>query len=290
MNHRRNQFRLGLAFLILILVQFACLPGSPDEPSQNSQGPDYAATEAALQKTQAALEDQAQQPEQPQPEEPKEPEPQPEPTNTSPPPPTTAPEPETYQSGDLIYYTDFDGPEDWEDGWIHFSWPDSDYTVYKDNGVMHIEVPETYTTVYLFYDNLFFEREYADVYVEAGFENLSTHNINNISIMCRATDQGWYEFSILSGGLWYIYRVDAQNGTYKIIKDGGIADLDYDAPHTIGADCIGNELTFYFDGDPLKNGSIRDTTYREGQIGFSVYAGKWADVVVEFDYFGVMLP
>ena len=59
---------------------------------------------------------------------------------------------------------------------------------------------------------------------------------------------------------------------------------------TIGADCIGNELTFYFDGDPLKNGSIKDTTYREGQVGFSVYADEWADVVVEFDYFGVMLP
>jgi len=276
---------------VLMIAQLACnLGGGAAENAP--EGPDFSATEQALQQTQTALDAQAQKPVQPEPEEP-EPtaEPTAEPTEESQP-PAEEPEPEvvTFTSGDLIFYTDFDGAEDWEDGWIHFSLPDSDYTVYKDNGIMYVEVPETFTTVYLFYDNLFFERDKADVFVEAGFENRSTHNINNISVMCRSTDQGWYEFSILSGGLWYIYRYDAINNSYKILKDGGIANLDYDAPHTIAAECLGDQLTFYFDGEPLKNGSITDATFREGQVGFSVYADSWADVVVEFDYFGVMVP
>lgn len=291
MKHsNKTLFRLLTVLGVLIIIQLACSLGGPATEA-SPEGPDYAATEQALQKTQAFLEEQAQQPEpvQPEPEPTEEPEPTLAPTEESPP-PDTEPEVVTYTSGDLIYYTDFDGAGDWEDGWIHFSLPDSDYTVYKDNGIMYVEVPETYTTVYLFYDNLFFERDKADVFVEAGFENRSTHNINNISVMCRASDQGWYEFSILSGGLWYIYRYDANTNKYIILKEGGIANLDYDAPHTIAAECLGDQLTFYFDDEPLRNGSIKDTTFREGQIGFSVYADSWADVVVEFDYFGVMVP
>jgi hypothetical protein len=282
MKHVKSPKHFIVLFAVLFAVQIACLTGGGNEVS-NNDAPDYAATEAALQSTQAALDAQAEKPE---------PTDAPEPTDTSEPPPPADPTtpPETYSSGDIIYFTDFDGPEDWEDGWIHFSVPDADYSAYKDNGVMYVEVPETYTTVYLFQDELFFEREFADVYVEAGFENLSTHNINQIGIMCRGTDKGWYEFNILSGGLWYIYRYNADNGRYTLLKDGGIPNLVYDAPHTVGAYCIGNELTIYFDGEPLRNGTITDSQFRDGQVGLSVFAGDWADVIVEFDYFGVQLP
>jgi hypothetical protein len=285
MNKFKNQYPLLAALVVVFLVQLACgLGGNATEES-----PDYAATEAALQVTQAAIEAQPQQPE-PTQETP--------PTPTSPPPPTDVPvveptqppTPETYTSGDLIYYTDFDGGEDWEDGWVHFSIPEVDYTVYKSNGFMHVEVPDTYSAVYLIYDELFFERNYADVYVEASFQNMGTHNINNISVICRASDQGWYEFSMLSGGLWYIWKYIASNDNFILIKDGGIPDLDYDAPHSIGAECLDNDLTFYFDGEPLRNGSIKDTQFLEGQTGISVYADDWANVVVEFDYFGIAVP
>ena len=274
------------ALVVLFLVQLACgLGGNATEaPADN---PDYAATESALKATQSALETQSHQ---------AEPTEQPLPTATSPPPPTPTEEPtqlpetQTFTSGDLIYYTDFDGAGDWEDGWVHFSLPEIDYTVYKSNGYMHVEVPDQYSSVYLIYDELFFERNYADVYVEARFQNMGTHNINNISVLCRASDQGWYEFSMLSGGLWYIWKYIASNDNYVLIKDGGIAGLDYDAPHTIGAECLDNDLTFYFDGEPLRNGTIKDTQFLEGQTGLAVYADDWADVIVEFDYFGIAVP
>jgi len=280
-----------LIVLVVFLVQLACSLGSSGSDT-TSDSPDFAATEAALQSTQAALDAQAQQPEPTQ---------EPLPTATSPPPPPTPtnvpvvqptqpPEPETYSSGDLIYYTDFDGAGDWEDGWVHFSIPDIDYTVYKANGFMRVEVPEQYSAVYLLYEDLYFDRNFADVYVEAQFQNMGTHNINNISVVCRASEEGWYEFSMLSGGLWYIWKYIASTDNYVLIKDGGIPNLDYDAPHSIGAECAGNNLTFYFDGEALRNGSIKDNQFIEGETGISVYADDWADVIVEFDYFGVAVP
>ncbi len=282
---------LLIMLVVVLITQLACGlgGGSTEEPADS---PDYAATEAALQATQAALEAEAQQPTAtkaplPTPTDLPTTEPtQPEPTQAEP----VQAEPQTWGSGELIYFTDFDSPGDWEDGWIHFSFPDIDYSVYKENGYMHVEVPEEYSAVYLIYDELFFERDYADVFVETKFLNLGTHNINNISVICRATDQGWYEFSMLSGGLWYIYKYIASSGKYITIKDGGIANLDYDAPHTIAAECLDDTLTFYFDGEPLRNGTIKDTQFREGQTGMSVYADDWPDVIVDFDYFGIAVP
>lgn len=277
---------LFFVLIILLIVQLACSLGAA-APTETEPGPDFAATEASLQQTQAALDAQAQQPE---------------PTETSAPkptqpPPADTPEPTveeftTYSSGDLIYVTDFLGDSDWEDGWVHFSIPDDDdYIVYRTNDYMHVEVPNTGVTVYLIYDDLYLERDAADVYVEAGFENLSTHNVNQISVLCRASVDGWYEFSLLSGGLWYIWKYDGNADDYILLKEGGIASLDYDSPHSIGAVCLKDDLSFYLDGDMIKNASVTDNTFREGQTGISVFAeDQWPNVIIEFDYFGVEVP
>lgn len=276
-----------LALIALLLVQLACGLGSTNATEESA--PDYAATESALQATQSALDAQAQQPTATTP---------PRPTATEAPAvePTEAPLPTeegpvVYQSGDVIYYTDFLGDEDWEDGWVHFSIPDVDYTVYKVNDYMHVEVPETRSTVYLVYDDLYLLRDQADVWVETAFRNLSTHNINQVSVLCRASVDGWYEFSLLSGGFWYIWKYDGNTADYTLLKEGGIANLDYDASHTIAASCVQDQLAFYLDGNMIKNASIKDNTFREGQTGISVFADdQWPNVIIEFDYFGVQVP
>ncbi len=275
--------------IALVLVQLACGLGGTNTVQENA--PDYAATESALQATQSALEAQAQQPTATTP---------PQPTATNPPLPTATTEPAvtpteegpiTYLPGDVIYVTDFLGTDDWEDGWVHFSIPDVTYTVYKDNGYMHVEVPVTNSTVYLVYDDLYLLRDQADVWVETSFENLSTHNINQVGVMCRASTDGWYEFNLLSGGLWYIYKYTDSTGNYTLLTNGGISKLDYDAPHTIAASCVQDTLSFYLDGDLLKNSTIKDSTFREGQVGIAVYAAdNWPNVIIDFDYFGVQVP
>lgn len=288
MERGRIVWRLLLVVGVVFLVQLACMPFTPSPEDNNSSVPDLSGTEEALKKTQAALEAAVQQPEQQQPAVP---------ANTpEPPPPTNTPVPilpqlDAYPEGTTIYFTDFDSTGDIEPGWSDIGIPSTlRYDVSMTGGFIRVEVPDQYSSVYLFYDDMFFGRDNADVYVEARFQNKGTHNINNISVICRATDQGWYEFSMLSGGLWYIWKYDVNNGNYKLIKDGGIPNLNYDAPHTIGAECRGNYLTFYFDGERLKNATITDSSFVEGQTGIAVYADDWENVVVEFDYFAIAVP
>ncbi|MCB2178631.1 hypothetical protein KQH61_04365 [bacterium] len=279
------------AAIAVILVQLACgttTTNTVNNPTEENV-PDYAATESALGATQQAIDEAAAQPTATTP---------PEPTATEAPTiaPTDMPEPTeegpiTYSSGDLMYFTDFSGSEDWEDGWVHFSLPDADYTVYKDDGVMHVEVPVTGVTVYLLYDDLYLLEDQADVYVETSFENLSTHNINQVGVVCRASGEGWYEFNLLSGGMWYIYKFDSNDGYYSLLKEGGIADLDYDAEHSIGALCKGNQLAFYLDGSMVKNSNIQDNSFNEGGVGLAAFAvDQWPDVIIDFDYFGAEVP
>jgi hypothetical protein len=291
---------LLLCVAVLLAAQLACAVGGNNDVNGQGGGADsaaLAATEQALKATQDALDAESQQvrPTQAEPTEipPTKPAPtEPAPTQPAPtqPQPTAEPAQQTsFASGDLIYFTDFDGPEDWEDGWIQFASKDMDYRIYKSDGYLYVEVPDQYSTVYAFYEDLYFARDQADVYVETYFMNLSTHNINNVSLICRATDAGWYEFSMVSGGLWQIWKYDSSVG-YTMLTDGGIPDLDYDAPHYLGITCIGDTLTFYVDGEMLKNGFVDDSTFREGQVGLSVYADVWEDVIIEFDYFGVEAP
>lgn len=287
-----------LISLVLIAIQLACVTGG----NSGNAGSGLSKTEAALQATQNALsnssdDDDSQQAVRPTPEEATNTPIPPSPTFTpvpptptfTPIPPTSTPMPDLlYNEGTLVYFTDFDQPGGWEDGWIQFSSAD-DYSIYTENGSMYFELPEENSSVVAIYDDLYFSGDQADVYVETYFRNLSDHNINNVSLVCRATSAGWYEFSMVSGGLFEIWKFEADSG-YTKLADGGIPDLDYDAPHWLSILCVGNQFAFFVDGEQLEVGILTDNSFSEGQVGLSVYAYNWPDVIIEFDYFAVSLP
>ncbi|MGD8455910.1 MAG: hypothetical protein PVF83_05960 [Anaerolineales bacterium] len=278
-----------LAFIIvLVLAQLACGANGNDNGATSNDGdsPDYSATEDALAKTQAALD--AQKTEETQP-----------PVATEPPVIATQPpedEPFDYttlQSGDLVYYTDFDSAGDWEDGWIQFPIPSSDnYSVYKQNGYLYFEVNESNLGIYAIPDFIYFPRNYADVLVEIFEENVGSTNLNNIGVICRASADGWYEFALLSGGEWFIYKATFSDNVinYQVLASGGISGFDYDSPHYVAGECSGDTLTIYIDAEAPKNGSVTDRSYREGQVGMFVYAREYAGVEVEIEDFAVVVP
>jgi len=274
-----------LAFIIvLVLVQLACGPnGDSNTTTNGGDSPDYSATEAALSKTQAALD--AQKPDETQPPS----------VATLPPVATQPPADESFdyttlQSGDVVYSTEFDSSGNWEDGWIEFPIPESSkYSVSKRNGYLTFEVDESNLGVYAVPDFIYFPRDYADVLVEILEENIGSTNLNNIGVICRATVDGWYEFALLSGGEWFIWKADADKG-YQLLTSGGIAGFDYNSPHYVAGECNGDKLTIYIDGTVPKNGTITDRSFREGQVGLFVYAREYAGVEVEIDNFIVVVP
>jgi hypothetical protein len=288
---RRKRLTQILVFIIVVVVvQLACGPTS-DGNSNGGDAPDYAATEAALAKTQAALDAQKNKATQPPPVATQPPEVATQPPSIATQPPSDQPfDYTTLQSGDLVYYTDFDGAGDWEDGWTQFSIPDSNqYSVYKESGYLYFEVNETNLGIYAIPDFVYFPRDYADVLVEILVDNVGSTNLNNIGVICRGTADGWYEFALLSGGEWFIYKVDVNKG-YQLLTSGGIPSFDYDSPHYVAGECVGDELIIYIDGEQPKNGSITDRSFRVGQVGMFVYAREHTGVKVEVEDFTVAVP
>lgn len=266
--------KLLVPIVALVLVTLACAaPTSDSKPTPTL--PPAPTIEVA---TQAPEPTATQVPtEAPAPTE----EPTEEPTEASSDLPTSAPqsdEPEAFYveefGGDLSQYTYFLNYGD-EDG----------FELYSDNDKLNFEITSADTALYVVYDPYFYE----DVYVEVAIENRGA-NTMDVSLLCRYNDDGWYEFAIQSNGLWYIYRYDsAGDGKYTPLYNGGSKDINMGKAENIyGATCKGNDLTFYINGN--KAFSVKDSTHREGQVGFGVTSYEDVPVKVEYEYFAILEP
>jgi S1-C subfamily serine protease len=189
--------------------------------------------------------------------------------------------PQATESGDTYLSTEFDDTE----GWSVFTVPVTDqYEATYQNSRVYLQVNQADTTAYMVYD----EFVPADVRVDTSAETIVGTNRNNISLVCRATDQGWYEFSMNSGGLWYIWKYD--NGKYTELTRGASKAINMQkASNELTATCIGTELTFFV--NQTKMGSVRDNRFKDaGQVGISVSTFDIPNVGVEFDWFVASVP
>lgn len=163
-------------------------------------------------------------------------------------------------------------------GWTSFViGDDSDYMVQQKPGRVYMEVNTSQTTVYLINDDFWA----SDVYVETYETKVGGPNYMNVSVICRASDAGWYEFSITSGGYWEIWKnydnefTRLNTGASKYIK------VQSD-PNLLQASCVGQNLTFWVNEQRVGETTDRDLT--EGQVGVSVSTFDLKGVEVEFEY------
>lgn len=117
--------------------------------------------------------------------------------------------------------------------------------------------------------------EYENVRVEAQAENLGTNN-NNVSLICRYSEQGWYEFNVANNGLYWIYYASVRADgyvSYKFLEEGGSNSIvQGNTPgknlNTYAITCSGDILTLYINGDKTKE--VRDSTLKSGKVGVSI--------------------
>jgi hypothetical protein len=149
---------------------------------------------------------------------------------------------------------------------------------------VYIEVNDEYTTAYMVYDAFL----PADVRVDTFAESVVGTSRNNISLICRASNAGWYEFSMTSGGEWIIFLYD--DGEYTELKKGASRAINMQkATNELTATCIGTELTFYV--NQVEMGSVRDNRFKDaGQVGISVTTFDIPEVGIEFDWFIASVP
>ncbi len=201
--------------------------------------------------------------------------------------PTAAnnPPPETNNDQDLLHYfgldaayfiTDFDNSQDLSS---YADPDDANYDAEVNNGKLHLSVWDPHTTVFVLHDQII---EDENVSIESSVELVGGPIVNNISLICRAGEDGWYEFSITGDGGWYIYRY--QDNKYEVLANGvdDAINSDY-AINSLNATCVDNSLSFSVNG--IWVGSASDDVFiRGGQVGVSVTSFDDPNLEVEFDY------
>lgn len=255
---------LFLLTALLVVIGLACsLSGGGDTPAQPQQQP------------------QQQQP-------------QVEPTQ--PPPPTAPPapieeptlEPTEAPPARSMYFTEeFDQDPNW-DSFVTYGDKDNVEVEFK-NGLMIFDLKETDTYAYYLYQ----DQEYRDVRIDIRAENRGRNN-NNVSLICRATDDGWYEFSTEGGGLWYLYAVtinDKRNAVYNIVDNGGANPLRQGKEvNEYGMICKGNEISLIVNDKLLKKIVESKYAFRDGQVGFNISSLNVTPIILEVDWFKVSEP
>ncbi len=185
-----------------------------------------------------------------------------------------------------MFEPDFDDMSDWMDlGFSFDTWVEtSNYTVEPKNDGLYMEVPEKYTSVYAIYAN---DMPKADVQIDVDTDT-SGPDRNNISLLCRATDEGWYELSVDSSGLWAIYRYQYKGG-YTLLRDGGSTAIHMiQRQNHITALCRGDTFTLFV--NDVKVGSGKDTKFIEGRVGVGVATFKYGGTGIQFKNLTVRLP
>ncbi|MDP2965544.1 MAG: hypothetical protein Q8N39_05820 [Pelolinea sp.] len=141
---------------------------------------------------------------------------------------------------------------------------------------------------------------YKDVIVQAEVENAGQLD-NAFSLICRATEAGWYEFRISSNGYYELLRYDqykkneGKNAYTSFIEKrigsslikGGVDK------NVFSLSCVGNQITAFVNGEqpywekrPL---AITDDTYSEGTIGFG-FLGYGKELDATFNWVEAVKP
>jgi len=203
-------------------------------------------------------------------------------------PPTATPEPvspffkETFDTDVLADWTNFITAGD----------PKSDKGKAKhsiEGGNLTFRIEDNYLYTYLIYT----KQSYDNVRVEVSAANRGKNN-NNVSLICRYSKDGWYEFNIASNGLFNILAYDA----------AGIVHKGYNALYTSGSNaikmgketniyaivCSDKNLTLYINGE--ESASITEGKYgfNNGNVGISISSFNVYPIIVDVDYFDIQQP
>ena len=135
--------------------------------------------------------------------------------------------------------------------------------------------------------------EYKNVRLDVVADNRGV-NKNSVSLICRYTDTGWYEFNIANNGLYNIYYaqvLDNNKMVYHPIKNGGANKIKSGKEvNEYSIICEEKTLTLYVNGDERISFEENDYALREGKIGVGVSSFDILPVEVEIDTIIISQP
>lgn len=228
-----------------------------------------------------------------QPAEPAQPQ-QDEPQEPVAPPPTDEPasdepvEEPVEQPAQSEYFTEeFDGDPAWD--YFLTAGDEDKITLEFEDSLAKFNLEDVGIYAYYLYEG----QEYDNVRIDIRAENRGKNN-NNVSLICRASTEGWYEFSTEGGGLWYLYAVtvnDSNEAVYNRIDKGGASSLKQGKEtNEYGMICEDNEITLIVNGKDLKKIEERNYSFGEGFVGFNISSLNVTPIIVNVDWFKVSEP
>jgi len=153
------------------------------------------------------------------------------------------------------------------------------------NGSMRFEIPKKDLYVYDTYTG----SSYDDVRVDLRADNRGV-NTNNVSLTCRVGSDGWYEWSVGSGGDWYLYAVTDK---YNQLTNGGTNFLKQGKDvNEYALVCKGKQISMFINGKEIKQSPVTDSKYglTSGSVGFNISSLNITPVIVEVEWFKISEP
>ena len=158
----------------------------------------------------------------------------------------------------------------------------------KAGGLLVFDLKNRGTSAYATYEPF----TYKDIRLDVKVGNHGTNN-NRISLICRKSDAGWYEFDVASNGLYEIFFAKTVGDAieYTRIADGGSNKIKTGwAVNEYGVVCQGNTLVLNINGAEARR--LEDKTYLlpEGKVGISASSSKDTPVTVYFYWAAISQP
>lgn len=187
----------------------------------------------------------------------------------------------TTASGDKLFWDDFSSPE--ADSWPEMSDPNGTLGLADGAYRMTVTTPNYQTWAVP-------GQAYRDVRIEADVVRNAGPLINLMGLVCRYQDgDNFYFFIISSDGYYGLGKVQA--GQLSLVGQQMMvfsASILQDSGNHMRFDCTGSSLTGYINGQMVAKSE--DTSFRDGDAGFTAGTFDEGGVDVSFDNFVVYKP
>ena len=135
--------------------------------------------------------------------------------------------------------------------------------------------------------------EYDNVRIDIVAENRGVNN-NNVSLICRYTDEGWYEYNVANNGLYdlyYAFRRDDNKIVYNPMASGGSNKIKVGREiNEYTMICNERTLKLYINGNETNVYEDNQYVLRDGLVGVGVSSFFTLPVKVEIDSVTISEP
>lgn len=182
----------------------------------------------------------------------------------------------------LLFSDDFSNSSS---GWDRVT-TDSDYSADYDSGVYRMSVSTSNLDVWANPG-----KSYSDVSVTVEATKTGGPDDNDFGLICRYEDtSNFYFFIISSDGYYGIGQV--KDGDQNLLSGDSMESSDSiklgGATNIIRADCVGDSLSLYANGDKLSE--VSNSDFRSGDVGLITGTFDEAGTEIAFDNFVVRKP